>query len=152
MPHEDDIATILRADTPLAAILTGGIHTSGDVGPLGITRTSVRDAFDDDGYLLPCLLVKQRARVPTGDVVDYEAGVVSTAQVVEVWLYCDSADGYAPIDAASARIFALLQGKLLTGSFEVTLTNLIDRQRDPGALSGASMAKMDFAIYSLMSA
>lgn len=150
MAHEDEIAALLEADATLLAILTGGVYTAGTVGLDGITRESAPDAFDASGWLLPCALVKQRGNVPTSDVRDYDAQVTSATQVVEVWLYSDQGDGYTAIDQAKDRIYTLLQGEMLSDSFEVTLTNVIDRQRDTGALNGSSMARMDFAVYSLI--
>lgn len=148
MSREADFATRMTGDTALMAILTGGVYQSGVVGEDGITRGATPAAFDTNGWLEPCCLLKQRGRVPTSEVVDYLAQVVSTNQVVEVWLYEDS--GYTNIDAAVNRLYALFQGYSFSDTFEVALANLIDRERDQGALKGRSLARMDFAVYSVM--
>lgn len=148
MSKESEFATRMTADSTLMAILTGGVYTSGGVGRLGITRESVPGAFDTGGYLRPCALVRQRALVPDGNVRDGMAQVASAVQTVEVWLYQDT--GYDQIDLAQARVYALFQGYQFSDTFEIWLTNVIDRERDAGALGGASLARMDFVVYSIM--
>lgn len=151
MALEDDFATRMVADTALMAILTGGVWKSGAVGRLGITREVAASAFDATGYLKPCALVRQRAMAPTGDVDDTGAGMASAAQTVEVWLYEDT--GYTAIDGAMARLFALLHGHVFAGGwFEARWSNTIDRQRDAGALAGASLARMDFLVHGIRGA
>jgi hypothetical protein len=143
---ESEVAAILDADPTLDALLTGGVHISATVGPLGITRETVPTAFDANFYLKPTALVRQRNKVPTGDVLDFDARIESARQMVEVWLYDDSGSGYATLDTAAARVRTLLMGETLTGSFELRLALWIDRQRDEGALSGAAMQRLDWQV------
>lgn len=147
MALEDDFAARMIADAPLMAILSGGVFKSSTLGRLGITRETAPAAFDAGGYLRPCALVRQRALVPTGDVDDADGKLVSASQVVEVWLYEDT--GYSALDAAAARLFALLHGHVFSGWFEARWVNSIDRQRDAGALAGASLARMDFQVHGI---
>lgn len=149
MSHEDEIATIMSADDTLMAILTGGVFKSGTVGIDGITREVAPTAFDANGYLEPCALVRQRGNVPTSDVKDYEQQVVSATQVVEIYVYQDT--GYDQIDLALARLYTLLFGEFLSDSFELDLVNVIDRGRDTGALNGASLARQDWVVDFVMS-
>lgn len=150
MSRESDFATRMAADATLMAVLTGGVYQSGTVGRLGITRETAPAAFDAGGFLLPCALVRQRGRVPDGAVRDGAAQATSVAQVVEVWLYEDA--GYSAIDAAAGRIYALLEGVTVgSDTFPAELVNRLDRERDEGALAGASLGRMDFVIYSVMS-
>lgn len=145
MAYEDAVAAILEADTAtLMTILTGGIYTSGELGPLGITRDTAAGAFDSDGFLLPCALVKEATIVTTADVTDYMAQVQSARQRVEIWLYQDR--GYAALDSARARIRTLLMGVHLDDTFELRLAQEWTRLREPGALAGASMARQDWQI------
>jgi hypothetical protein len=146
MSREDDFKAVMTADTALMAILTGGIFTAGQVGIDGITRDAQAAAFDGNGYLLPCALVRQRSEVADNQISDI--GLVSVGQTVEIYLYQD-APSYAAIDSASARLFGLFHGHAFNDTFETQFTNLIDRSRDAGALSGASMARMDFFTRSI---
>lgn len=148
MAREEQVAQLLQEDSTLMGILTGGIYARGTVGQNGITRETAPNAFDSHGWLKPCALVKQRGLIPTADVLDYDAKVMSATQVVEVWFYQDT--GYDWIDAAMARVYALLQGYRFSDTFELTLSNVIDRERDRGALDGASLARQDWAVYSIL--
>lgn len=146
MSFESEVAAILDADATLDALLTGGIHISGTVGPLGITRETVAAAFDANGYLKPTALVRQRNLVPTGDVLDFDAKLESARQMVEVWLYSDQSDGYTTLDSAAAQVRTVLMGRTLTDSFELRLALWIDRGRDEGALSGAALERLDWQV------
>lgn len=150
MSYEAEIAVILSADATLVALLTGGIYVSATVGPLGITREATPSAFDASNYLKPCALVKQRDKVTTGDVLDFDAKIESVRQMVEVWLYADSGDGYTTLDSAGARIRTLLMGRQLTDSFELRLALWRDRLRDEGALQGAALERLDFQVDFVM--
>ncbi len=151
MAIESDIAALLAGDTALRALLSGGVYASGTVGRLGITRKTTPDAFDADGYLKPCALVRQRALTPDGAVRDQIEQVLSAAQIVEVWLYQDT--GYDAIDDAGIRVFALLEGVAVgAGTLPLELVNVIERERDAGALDGASLARLDFIVHSVLSA
>jgi hypothetical protein len=146
---EADIAALIAADTGIMALLTGGVHQAGLVGVEGITRETTPAAFDSDGYLLPCCLVRQRDLVPTLDVLDGATQAKSTIQVVECWLYQD-APLYDVIDAVSTLLYGLLQGKRLAYSFELDLAHVISRQRDGGALGNASLGRLDWAVYRIL--
>lgn len=146
MSFESEVAVVLAADATLMAILTGGVHVSATVGPRGITRETTPTAFDASGWLKPCALVRQRNRVPTSDVLDYDAKIESARQIVEVWLYNDQGSGYATLDTAAARVRTLLMGRQLTDSFELRLALWMDRQRDEGALNGAAIQRLDWQV------
>lgn len=149
--RESDFATRMAADATLMATLTGGVFRSELVGREGITRETAAGAFDTNLYLKPCALVKQRGLVPDGAIRDEIEQDTSVRQVVEVYLYEDS--GYTSIDAAISRLFVLFQGWQFAGasaSFPVELVNIIDRQRDEGALKGKSLARVDFAVFSIL--
>jgi hypothetical protein len=64
-------------------------------------------------------------------------------------MYQDS--GYDQIDLALARLYDLFEGYQFANSFPAELVNIIDRQRDTGALAGASLARMDFAVFNIIS-
>lgn len=146
---EADIATLISANSAIMAQLTGGVYQSGLLGVEGITRETTPAAFDSDGYLLPCCVVRQRDLIPTLDVMDFDAQVKSSIQVVECWLYQD-APLYDVIDAVSSLIYALLQGKPLPYSYELDLAHVISRQRDGGSLGNASLSRLDFAVYRIL--
>lgn len=147
MSRESDFKTVLSADFALGLILTGGIYAFEDVGVEGISRETTPDAFSS-GYLLPCCLIKQRAETIGNEVVDFDTLLMDTTQVVELWLYEDR--GYSAIDAAKLRLMGLLNGYIFTTAFDAKLAFVIDRERDRGALKGASLARMDWQIWSII--
>lgn len=144
MAREDDFKTRMTNDATLMAILTGGVYTKGEVGREGITRETAPSAFDANGYLEPCALVVQRGLVPDGQVHDEEEQLASAGQVVEIYNYEDS--GYGNIDSAQARQFVLFFGHQFSDSFPVELFNVLDRERDEGALKGASLSRQDWMV------
>jgi hypothetical protein len=161
MSREADFALRMATDATLMAILLGGVWTpSGYILPPaivvghiagleGISRDATPAAFSG-GYLLPTSLVKQRANVPTGDIEDYNDLTTSARQIVEIWLYCDQASGYTPLDLAAARLYVLFQGYVMSDSFEVRLANVLDRQRDDASLSGASLVRQDWQVDNII--
>ena len=147
MSREDDVYESL-ADTFITSLyLTGGLFKSGDLGPEGITRETAPAAFDSDGFLKPCALVKQRSTVNTGDLSDIDYKLISKREVVEIYLYQDT--GFDTIDNAVNYITMQLTGEQYDDSFEMNLDNIVDRQRDTGALRGASLIRMDWSIVAV---
>lgn len=146
MAREDDVATRMTSDATLVAILTGGVFKAGTVGRLGITRDTAPGAFNGVA-LKPCALVKQRGLIPDFEIQDFDERHASATQVIEVWLYEDS--GFSNIDAAMARLWTLFFGYKFSDSWPVEVTNEINRQRDDGALKGASLARMDLLVRSV---
>lgn len=141
MAREGDFKTRMTGDATLMAILTGGVFVSGETGRDGLTRG---DIAGSDGWIRPAALVRERAVVPDGWVHDQEAQHASARQVVEIWLYEDS--GYTNIDAALARLYILFQGYRLSGAFPLEWVGTLNRERDEGALLGASMARQDWLV------
>jgi len=146
--REEQIAALLQADSSLTAILSGGIFIAGDLGAAGISRDATPAAFDADGYLLPCAIVKQRGDVPTFEAGDIAGQVTSANVVVEIYIYEDTT--YAAIDAAKPLIYGLLQGAVLSDSFEIYLSNTLSRQRDTGALQDNSLERVDYVVPFVM--
>lgn len=146
MSREEDVYDALTGALEVL-YLTGGLYKAGDLGAEGINRSETPDAFDADGYLKPCGLIRQRSAVNTGDLSDFEYKLISLRETIEIYLYQDRA--YDRIDRAKAYIITALTGETFSDSFEMELTNIIDRQRDNGALNGASLIRMDWSIVSV---
>lgn len=148
MSRETDFETRMEADVTIMAILTGGVHAYGSLGPQGITRETVPAAFDANGYLKPCCIVKQRAAVPDGAVDDFQTQEASARQVVELWYYQDS--GYTSIDAALPRSKVLFHGYRFSDTFPIEWAGTpIPRGRDEGSLNGRSMARQDWLVIDI---
>ena len=109
------VKAILEADATLLATATGGVWDYDETGRMGLSRTATPAAFDSDLRIKPCVLLKTRERVPDGALVDDAVQLISYRQILEVWLYEDM--GYAHMDTMADRIYALLHGKRLSGTF-----------------------------------
>ena len=150
MTRETDFETRMEADATLMAILTGGVYVAGALGQGGINRTDTPTAFDSTtGYLKPCALVRQRALVADLQVNDQIAQVASATQVVEIYVYQDG-PAYTSIDSALSRLFTLFFGHQFNDSFPAEWIGTLDRERDQGALNGASMARQEWLIANVI--
>ena len=95
----DAITDRLQSDNELMSILPGGIHS----GVIEISRQSAPGAFDANGELQPCLLVKSGTATPFGPFTH------SHSQTIEMYLY--QRNGYDVITAAARRIYELLHNQ-----------------------------------------
>lgn len=141
------VEAVLAADATLTAALTGGIYTYQEIKMLGLTRDNTAIAstlFDSTTKKMkPCAVVKQRSRVPTGDIKDQALQLTSEAAVIEVWLYTTAND--APPEIAADRVYALLhERQVVTGTLQ--WVNTIEDYRDE-AMEHANVIRLDF-VYS----
>lgn len=146
MTLESNFQTIMEADITLMNILTGGVYTLPELGRDGVTRETIPDAYDDTGWLQPTAVIAARALIPDYRIVDY--GIVSTAQVVEIWLYEDT--GFTNVDAAAARLFTLFQDYQF--EFPLAFAGTYGRFNDEAILSGASVLRQDWRVVAIQGA
>lgn len=115
----DAVLATLQADGTLTSTLTGGIHRA-----VEISRQATPTAFDGNGEIKPCALLKQETATPWGPHDD------SGRLYVVVYFYERS--GYTNIEAARKRVYALLHRAKLTpvdgsGNYDLRHANdLID--------------------------
>lgn len=128
MSIETTLAAILAADATLLATATGGVHTFNSTGRLGINRTNVPNAFDGNGIIKPCVLVRLRSSNPDPAIQDDDGQYVAARSMVECWLYQDS--GYTAIETMHDRIYALLHAKRFGGLFRCEWAGTIRSQYD----------------------
>lgn len=108
--------TILEADATLLATATGGIWDFDETGRLGLSRTLTPTAFDSNGIIKPCILVKLRTSTPDYILADDSNKYVSVQEFLEAWFYESS--GYTNIETMRDRVFALTHTVQLTGTFQ----------------------------------
>lgn len=89
---------VLTGDSTLTALLTGGIHNAEVVD--SISRQNTPNAFDANGELLPCALLKSESVTPWGPHPD------SAREYVLLYFYQRFA--YATIRPANQRAYLLL--------------------------------------------
>ena len=107
MAIDDVVRTALMADAAFVALLTGGVYTWNVTGKLFISRdnSATSTAFDANGVLKPCCMVKVRSATPTNTLSD-PLPLQGERLALEIWFYQD--DGYATIESAKQRAFVLL--------------------------------------------
>ncbi len=149
MPNrESEVTAYLAADATLVAILTGGIYQSGNLPLEGLGESSTPDAFVS-GVLLPTAIVRTRAPVPSGGIVDLSERVASASQILEVWLYADVADQEALFDARE-RVYALVQGHAFDAAYPSEWANELATMPEPGNLAPSGMvSRIDFLIRNI---
>ena len=130
------IRDYLAADGTLMVLLTGGIYAVGE-----ISRQATPDAFDSNGEVEPCGLVKLETEGQAGPYV--EAGGISSRLYVAVFFY--QRTGYDVIDAAVARTRALLhREKLASGVWEIAWADDVLDQEDEAL--GCSMGMSRYVV------
>lgn len=127
------VKAIFLADTTLMALLTGGVHDTGE-----ITRQLAPSAFDNNGELRPCLLLRGGNEVP----MQAKINAVQTPLV----LYLYQRSGYAAIDAALGRIYTLLDQRHIGtyGVWEAQLNTENPRLVDEGLKCSLAMQRWNF--------
>ena len=119
MSLSDDIKTALSADTALMALLTGGVHN--DVEEISKQNTAA--AFDTNGEIKPCALIKVPTEVPAGP---YVRGVRTTFVV-----YVYQRQGYNVIEPAMSYIFTDLNDKQIGSNvWNIEYVSGVYQQRD----------------------
>lgn len=112
-----NIKAVLEADGTLLATATGGIYDFDETERLGINRTTLPGAFDANLIIKPCVLVKLRSEVPDDVLADDPSQYVSLTAIYEFWCYEDN--GFTNIDTMLARIYTLMQGVQVSGTFQM---------------------------------
>lgn len=146
---ESAVATRLRADTTLMAILLGKVWEWGSLGTEGITSAKTTAAAYAAGLLQPCAIIKQRALVPTNQIRDLKEKVADANQVLEVWLYERITSG--AIEAAMDRVYALLEGYAFTGKWPAAWSFTLPVMPAPEFV-GVKVGRIDFTIMSIRKA
>jgi len=124
----DTVKTILEADSTLTTAATGGIWTFDQTGRMGLNRTSTPGAFDSDGIIKPCVLLKRRSSMPDGAIADESAQRASYVTMLEAWFYADA--DFTAIETMRDRVYTLLHEKRLTGPFYIRWAGDLRDQRD----------------------
>ena len=105
MALQDDIVAALQADATLAGLLPGGIY---DAVEISRTSPETAGAFDENGEILPCCLVKVETQTT---IAPYERG---SREYLALYLY--QRFGYDTIRDAADRIFDLLNRKKISAN------------------------------------
>ncbi len=129
---KSEIAEYLENDLALMAVLTGGLHEGTQV-----SRQDTPEAFDANGEILPCALVK--------DGMDSQAGPHEDAARVMVELYFYERAGYENISQAMRRVYELLhrQNAWILGVWEIRHTDSVRETRDDALGCSLGMSRYE---------
>lgn len=144
MSYDSAIYDRLNADSALNTLLTGGMLLYTDLPVNGISRKSMPEIYGTDGKLMPVMVVKGRALIPTGSLKDTETQYTSARQIIELYFYDDQAAGWGTIKTAADRVYELLQDRPV-GASGLRLVNVIDNERND-ALEKACMLRRDWEV------
>ena len=150
MNKEEEIVAILKADSTLSTILTGGIYSDSELGVEGMRRDEefpTFPAFDGDGILLPCAVVRQRAVIPTYDVYDLDEKHVSMSQVFEIHYH--QFRGHDAIDAAKEKVFFILLNRRLNGTYPLTCDQETAYFYDVGPVKNSTTVRQDWIVVDI---
>lgn len=122
------VVTRLAGDSTLLATLTGGVYDHGTLSSPGGSKLPSQ-AYTASGKLKPLAIVRGRAVVPTGELVNRSTQFASTRQVIEIWLYDDRDASLSALSAAGTRIYTLLQERPLTGTYALVMMSWVQDMR-----------------------
>lgn len=119
MSLETSVRDALLASSTLRTAMTGGIWAWENTGEHGLTRVALPSAFDSEGRIKPCILVKERNRIGTPAIRDAGLQVASTIQAVEIWLYGDrtSTSASATLETAKSSVYTLLADRYVDSQY-----------------------------------
>ena len=144
MGLSEAVRDVLAADATLAALLVGGIYSYEDTGRNGISRVTTPDAYESDGFLRACAVVKAGDVRQGSAVRDARVGV---RQTVAVYLYDDGDNGYGTILTARDWVVGLLDRMWIDGVGWVRQIGGADDGRD-AKLNQAAVVRIDLEIVS----
>lgn len=154
MTKESEIADILRADTELMSILTGGVYTDEEIGVEGIRRSLEPDdtnptkgAFTADGKLLPCAVVRQGGENIYQNLVLPADGITAMSQVVTIYYY--EFRGHVNIDLARQRAYELLFQRQLTRTNPMWLGSQSPTYPDMGPVQNSTVGIQEWIVVFL---
>ena len=147
MSYDATLKTLFQADGTLTGLLVGGIYTWEDTGRLGFSRQSIPNAYDANGLLRPCLIIKTRDDIAQYEIPDADFQFVDTKAVAELWFYDDGNNTYTTIKAAQDRCYLLLQDRRINGAFYVQIIGHLLDKRDTGN-DRAIYVRSDYTLFS----
>jgi hypothetical protein len=104
-----------------------------------------------DGFLRPCLLIRQLDANPFGPVDDAATQVRSVRQVIQKWFYADGDNSYATLESARNQVYALLHRKFVPNASWLRWIGDLDNVQAP-EMNNARVLRADYQLVRLKSA
>lgn len=150
MSREQQVTDILKGNQALLDIMTGGIYSDQEAGIEGIHRgddSTTENAFDENGNLKPCILVRQDGQVPYGTVRNLKQKFVATSQMVRVYFY--QRRGHALIEEAKELVYGILEGYKLEDAYPIWFEYETPYLYDGGPVSNSTVCRQDWQCISI---
>lgn len=153
MNYADAVVAMLKANSTLVGLLTGGIYNYPEGGRKGINRTSLPAAYENaigatQGLLKPLAIVYVGDEVPDNQIVSPNTGVKSVYLPTLVWIYDDGSKGYGVISAAHDIVYTLLADQRIEGGFQALYRNTLPFKREQD-MQDACYYRARFDIFGL---
>lgn len=146
MTRETEVVALLRQDEAVSALATGGVYALTDLPVAGITDPITTPDVWPDGVFAPTIIVRQAARIPTGELVNFKTQETDTRQRVEVWCYALTID---TVDALAQAVYGALMGARLSAAWPAEPVGGIDILDAPDLPPGTKVQRVDFVIRSI---
>lgn len=148
MTRESEIVTYLLTDATLVALLPGGIYTGQEVDSYGgFSRedgSPTEDAYDADGFLLACAMVRDGAIVPSGGIRDLKEKTTGVSQTSRIYYYQDR--GHGTIFTAADRGHYLMEGHQFFAAYPAEWAGDTQPLNEGGPLKGNSVIQQSWLI------
>lgn len=142
---EQDVVAVLEADGTLMAILTGGVYYDEEIGIQGFHRgddSTTDAAFNADGNLLPCAVVRQGPELAMAGIRDPGEKIVGLAQPIEIYFYQERDKDQ--ILLARKRVYDLLEQRRLPGTYPLTWVSDSPAFYDVGPIANSTTLRQDW--------
>lgn len=154
MSKESEVADILRADIELMALLTGGVYTDQEIGVEGIRRSlteedtnPTKDAFDENGILRPCVVIRQAGENIYQNLVLPSEGITAMSQIISIFYY--QFRGHDIIDLARQRVYELLFQRQLVRTMPMWMVNQSPTIPDIGPVQNSTVGTQEWIVVFL---
>lgn len=141
-----EVATLLKADSTLLAILTGGIYEYPETGRKGLTRILTPTAFNEtNGFVNPAAVVMELDEMPDGEIVGLSTSFRTPVGIM-IYDKGDTNVKYTNIESAANRIYSLLHMAQIGGAAQVLYDKTVKYKREPN-LMDAAYFRMMFTVH-----
>jgi hypothetical protein len=147
MSREQLVKDILVATPAIVALLPGGIYTDEELGVEGLRRgedSPCAAAYDDDGLLIPCAVVRQTGESPFGDIRNIADKFSAMTQMVMIYFF--EMRGHSVVDAVKLLSYSALEGQRLGATYPIWMTSETGAIPDGGPVANSTMLRQDWVV------
>lgn len=151
MSLEEELRDYLRG-TDIVDILVGGIYTDEEVGVEGIRRgggesNPTKDAFDEDGVLLPCAVVKELSPLPVVGIRDSKEKTIGQSRMFQIYYYQHR--NKDQIMLAKDAMIDLLEDHRLSTGYPLSLASETNPMYDVGPVKNSTVMRQDWQLVNV---